>query len=286
MVEPSLRLGQHRRRRRLAAARHPYPARRRRAARHRLRWPRRQSCLHHRRAPRSRTAPATRSSPRAGHPPRRRVGVRRHESRQRQSHSHARWRADHGPRALRRHAARARHEPRRRHGLRRRLPLRQPDHRALGRHRGDGGATAGPCTVSGATMPGGLPAPNANVQGTAQPEVGLIVRFNNVTNHWEDEPAATGTAGALHAADLDVFRDQRQSPARRRAATGELRARRHRALQHGHQPGEREGLRLEHRGPQRSRFEGPGTLAGHSVRGTCTRRASPCSTGRTCCRGT
>ena len=26
-------------------------------------------------------------------------------------------------------------EPRRRHGLRRRLPLRQPDHRALGRHR-------------------------------------------------------------------------------------------------------------------------------------------------------
>ncbi len=45
------------------------------------------------------------------------------------------WRADHRPRALRRHAARARREPRRRHGLRRRLPLRQPDHRALGRHR-------------------------------------------------------------------------------------------------------------------------------------------------------
>ena len=51
----------------------------------------------------------------------------------------------------------------------------------------DGGAAAAPCAVSGATMPGGLPAPNTNFQGTAQPEVGLIVRFNGVTGHWEDE---------------------------------------------------------------------------------------------------
>ena len=42
----------------------------------------------------------------------------------------------------------------------------------------DGGAAAAPCTVVGATMPGGLPAPNANFQGIAGPETGLIVSFD------------------------------------------------------------------------------------------------------------
>src|SRR4029450_4942298 len=37
----------------------------------------------------------------------------------------------------------------------------------------DGGAGAAPCTVSGFTMPGGLPAPNTNFQGLAQREGGL-----------------------------------------------------------------------------------------------------------------
>ena len=49
----------------------------------------------------------------------------------------------------------------------------------------DGGASAGSCTVDGATAPGGLPAPNVDSTNTPQPEVGIIVR-NNGTN-WLDE---------------------------------------------------------------------------------------------------
>jgi YVTN family beta-propeller protein len=51
----------------------------------------------------------------------------------------------------------------------------------------NGGANAAPCApVSGElTSPGGLPVPNANFEGLAQPEVGLIVKFNGT--HWVDE---------------------------------------------------------------------------------------------------
>src|SRR5258706_3213040 len=51
----------------------------------------------------------------------------------------------------------------------------------------NGGAGAGSCNVFGTTMPGGLPAPNKNVQNVTAPEVGLIVRFNQATSHFEDE---------------------------------------------------------------------------------------------------
>ncbi|MBI3785653.1 MAG: hypothetical protein HY270_19845 [Deltaproteobacteria bacterium] len=50
----------------------------------------------------------------------------------------------------------------------------------------DGGAMAGPCNVLGNNAPGGLPAPNVNVQNVAQPETGLIVKYNNGSGHWED----------------------------------------------------------------------------------------------------
>jgi DNA-binding beta-propeller fold protein YncE len=49
----------------------------------------------------------------------------------------------------------------------------------------NGRAAAGPCTVSGATAPGGVPAPNVDLDGAVQPEVGLIVRNNGT--HWVDE---------------------------------------------------------------------------------------------------
>lgn len=49
----------------------------------------------------------------------------------------------------------------------------------------DGGAAAAPCTVDGATAPGGLPAPNVDADNKLQPEVGLIVKFNGV--NWKDE---------------------------------------------------------------------------------------------------
>src|SRR5262245_32387920 len=69
----------------------------------------------------------------------------------------------------------------------------------------DGGAAASPC---GALLqfPGGLPAPNMNVQGVPQPEVGLIVKLNRSTGKWEDELARDWSgAVSFELPDLDVF---------------------------------------------------------------------------------
>src|SRR5215475_3498313 len=45
-----------------------------------------------------------------------------------------------------------------------------------------------PCTAeSGDTVPGGNPGPATNFECKQAPEVGLIVKFNNATGHWEDE---------------------------------------------------------------------------------------------------
>jgi DNA-binding beta-propeller fold protein YncE len=45
-----------------------------------------------------------------------------------------------------------------------------------------------PCTLpDGATSPGGNPGPATDSAGEPAPEVGLIVRFNNTSGHWEDE---------------------------------------------------------------------------------------------------
>lgn len=51
----------------------------------------------------------------------------------------------------------------------------------------DGGAGAPTCNVSGSIMPGGLPAPNTNFDGTPQPEVGLIAKFDPGSGQWRDE---------------------------------------------------------------------------------------------------
>src|SRR5262245_50088204 len=70
----------------------------------------------------------------------------------------------------------------------------------------NGGAGAPSCNVGGSTMPGGLPAPNTNFQGTAQPEVGLIVKFNNTVNQWQDELGRNwNNAVRFSLPDLDVF---------------------------------------------------------------------------------
>jgi hypothetical protein len=51
----------------------------------------------------------------------------------------------------------------------------------------NGGAGAGTCNISGTTYPGGLPAPNQNVQGVTGPETGLIVKFNAAVSQWQDQ---------------------------------------------------------------------------------------------------
>ena len=68
----------------------------------------------------------------------------------------------------------------------------------------NGKAAAGPCAVSGATAPGGVPAPNTDLDGALQPEVGLIVRNNG--SHWVDELARNWDGIVRFSLpDLDVF---------------------------------------------------------------------------------
>src|SRR5262245_3154373 len=50
---------------------------------------------------------------------------------------------------------------------------------------------AGSCTINGATIPGGTPNPDTNVQTQKGPEVGLIVKFQN--GHWVDRGVTAKT---------------------------------------------------------------------------------------------
>ncbi len=70
----------------------------------------------------------------------------------------------------------------------------------------DGGASAPSCNVFGVMMPGGLPAPNANFQGTPGPETGLIVKFDTASGHWEDQIGRNwDNAVEFDLPDRDVF---------------------------------------------------------------------------------
>src|SRR5262245_977985 len=62
------------------------------------------------------------------------------------------------------------------------------------------------CTVNGTTVPGGTPNPDTNVQGVKGPEVGLVVKFNPVSSHWEDRLArAWDPVIQFTLPDEDVF---------------------------------------------------------------------------------
>ena len=70
----------------------------------------------------------------------------------------------------------------------------------------NGGASAAPCSpVPGElAVPGGLPAPNVNVENIRQPEVGLIVKFDG--SHWRDElNRAWDNMVRFNLPDKDVF---------------------------------------------------------------------------------
>jgi len=71
----------------------------------------------------------------------------------------------------------------------------------------DGGAGAAPCMLAdGSVMPGGLPPPNTNFQGTAGPETGLIVKLNPASGHWEDRLGRDWSAAVRFSLpDEDVF---------------------------------------------------------------------------------
>ena len=264
-----------------------HAARRRRAARHRLRRPGRQPRLHHHRAPRPERA---RSMPPAA--PRRASAAPTSGCSTRPTSATTLGGTpltilD----ALRRHAARARG----------RAPTAAPSTPrsstpATRRRRVtegvvcDGGAGARavqrrrhrPC-------PGGLPAPNTNVQGIAaargRPDRQVRPRR---PAQWHDELGRNwNNGGALRAARPRRLRDRR----RRAAHAG----RRPPASPHVGtilfnmvvNPVSGQGLRQQHRGAERGALRRPRHLRRHApCAATCTRRASPCSTARPCCRAT
>ncbi len=64
-----------------------------------------------------------------------------------------------------------------------------------------------PCTLSdGSISPGGNPGPATDASGQPAPEVGLIVKFNNASGHWEDELNRVWDSSVrFNLPDTDVF---------------------------------------------------------------------------------
>ena len=122
-----------------------------------------------------------------------------------------------------------------------------------------------PCTLADGTVsPGGNPGPATDSQREPAPEVGLIVKYNNTTGHWEDElHRAWDSSVRLHLPDTDVFAVNANSLTQTAAfahvgttlfnmatnpVSGTLYVSNTDAINH-------------------VRFEGPGTFAGHTVQG-------------------
>jgi DNA-binding beta-propeller fold protein YncE len=70
-----------------------------------------------------------------------------------------------------------------------------------------GGSSAGPCSLLGGNMPGGLPAPSPdNCGGETQKETGLIVKFDPGSGEWRDELSRNwNNAVKFSLPDRDVF---------------------------------------------------------------------------------
>ncbi len=121
------------------------------------------------------------------------------------------------------------------------------------------------CNLEGVPMPGGLPEPRANVQGTPGPEVGLIVK-RNAAGGWEDELGRDWRAAVrFDLPDQDVFAiDALADPPQvvdQFAGAGTILF--HMAVN------PRSGVVYVSNTDARNdvRFSGPGVLAGHTVRG-------------------
>lgn len=70
----------------------------------------------------------------------------------------------------------------------------------------EGGSKAPPCEIDGGTAPGGLPAPNRNIEGRAGPAAGLIVQFDEQSGEWMDELGRSWSdAVRFSLPDIDVF---------------------------------------------------------------------------------
>ena len=122
-----------------------------------------------------------------------------------------------------------------------------------------------PCTnTNGTTSPGGNPGPATDARGEKAPEVGLIVKFNKTSGHWEDELHRNWDGAVrFQLPDTDVFAINANTLTQSAAfahvgttlfnmvtnpVTGELYVSNTDSF-------------------NEVRFEGPGQLAGHTVQG-------------------
>jgi DNA-binding beta-propeller fold protein YncE len=129
----------------------------------------------------------------------------------------------------------------------------------------NGGASAPSCSVFGVTMPGGLPAPNANFQNITGPETGLILKFDTVSGHWEDQLGRNwDNAVRFDLPDRDVFAiDANNLAATPTAFVGVGTILFNMAVN----PVSGKVYVSNTDARNEVRFEGPGVLAGSSVRG-------------------
>jgi DNA-binding beta-propeller fold protein YncE len=63
-----------------------------------------------------------------------------------------------------------------------------------------------PCTINGLTVPGGQLGPSTNFEGKRAPRVGMIVKFNNTAQQWQDELGRNwNNSVRFRLPDRDVF---------------------------------------------------------------------------------
>jgi YVTN family beta-propeller protein len=121
-----------------------------------------------------------------------------------------------------------------------------------------------PCTVDGASLPGGSPGPTTNVDGAAAPQVSLIVRQDAASGKWLDE-LGRDWSGAVRFAlpDQDVFALDANSLATTRAIAHVGTTLFNLAVN----PVDGTLYVSNQDAQNQTRFEGPGAFAGHSLRG-------------------
>jgi DNA-binding beta-propeller fold protein YncE len=121
---------------------------------------------------------------------------------------------------------------------------------------------------NGGVAAGGLPGPNTNVDGVPRPEVGLIVRFNGT--HWVDELNRfwdDKIRFSLPDKDVFVINANANPPAQLGGSAGAYRGVGTILYNMVVNPANGKIYVSNTEAANEKRFEGPGTFAGHSIRG-------------------
>jgi YVTN family beta-propeller protein len=122
-----------------------------------------------------------------------------------------------------------------------------------------------PCTLpDGSVSPGGNPGPATDSQGEPAPEVGLVVKYNNSSGHWEDElHRVWDNSVRFNLPDTDVFavdaNSLTQTAAFAHVGTTLFNMAANPVTGHVYVSNTEAFNQV--------RFEGPGTYAGHTVQG-------------------